>query len=152
MNPTKTTASLPDALLEKIVYGVTFRFWKRKGGDLEELLSVAFFQAGRALNDFDGRGTLEGYVGYSIYLELLENFRRRVVLQKRHGPIPDQPQVKQGWDAWCRKLAMELTGDARAVVLAALEAPGEVAEFLAGEGWSGPRVTQAMIQVKEAVR
>ncbi len=152
MNPTRTTASIPDALLERIVGGTVVRFWKQRGGDLEEYLSIAFFQAARALNNFDGRGTLEGYISHSIRLELLEVYRRQCVRRKREEHMPPQPQVREGWDAWCRRLAMDLGDDARAVILAALEAPGEVAEYLIGEGWSGPRVVQAMSQVKEAVR
>lgn len=142
----------------RCVNGIVAGFVGRYGGDREEWHSVAWFAAGKALDTYrEGVGEPIGWVGYVVRCELLEHVRQLTNRKNLYGLLdrskdPDKVRAAEGWDAWCRRLAGELGGDAAAVVLAALDAPGEVAELLMRAGWSGPRVVAAMDQVREAVR
>lgn len=152
MNANGTRASLPDAVLEKIVRGTAMKFFGARGGDPDELLSAAWCYAGQAIDSFDGRGQLEGWISRSIWWGLLEDQRK---FCKFHGrlkqhPLPaTDPAAEQGWDGFCRRLMGEVGGDLAVVISTALEAPGEVMDCLAADGWSVPRILAALNEARE---
>lgn len=146
----RTTESLVIKATEKAARGFTNRY----GGDPEERLAEAYYHAGRAIQCYkEDIGTLQGWVARSVWFGLLET-ERNEANRRRELPRTEldvNRTMTTGWDCWCRKLATELEGDAAVVVLAAMEAPGEVIGLLLGAGWSGPRVQEAVQRVKEAV-
>lgn len=130
------------------------RFSRRYGGDPDEWLAEAFFHAGKAALSYkEGIGTLQGWVARSVWFGLLESYRKQANRDRimHRTSMPEKASAPVKWDRWCRRLAAELEGDAAVVILAAMEAPGEVVRILLGAGWSGPRVISAVQQVKESI-
>lgn len=145
---------ITDDRLQKLISGITKRFVRRFGGDYEEYLSIAYFTAGRVLDSYDPlKGKMIPRLSYKVYYGLFEHFREHLKKETKHPrcDLPITVTEVGGFDEWCRKLLIELEGDARIVVQAVLESPQDVAGCLFGVGWSGTRVLQAFDQIRKVL-
>ncbi len=138
--------------IAKTIVNVTGRYWRGHGGDLEEMMSEAFYHGARALQSYDPeKGELGKWLSFSVWTGLAETRRKELSRGKHRSTMPPVCADHPRWGEWCLTLAGELGDDAAALVRAALESPGEAIAAMAESGWSGPRLLAAIEEVKEAL-
>lgn len=151
--------------VRRFVYQVCFKFHRRYGGDLDEIISLAHYQYTQAVLKHDPtRAKFITYVGYIVWMKLLDahitaiqklnGFRRNI--GARLEAIPS----RTGFDL--DRFVQELSDDAGHAIRLATSSrwPRNMApkirrkltrHILRKQGWNDQRVVSAFTEVQEAL-
>jgi RNA polymerase sigma factor (sigma-70 family) len=156
--------------VERLIYNTVAKFWRRYGGDYEELTSRANLAYLEAFRTFDpGVAKFTTWVTTTVWWYLRNEMRRegcrKNQLSTLHGEV-EAPVSEQERIDW-REFNDSLKPDARRVVSLVLDSPhrlvgkikargrpnkvntrAAVREYLAEEGWGKYRIKKAFLEVR----
>lgn len=118
--------------LEKLVGDITNRFYRRYGGDYDELLSEAYLQWGTAWHSYNGQSQPTTWTYFVIWHQLLEHHRtatRRAVRLPQAGTLPASTRDRRIFNLM--QVASDLSLDAMYVLRLITEVPADLELVLA---------------------
>lgn len=154
---TKTLNITPQIIA--VVNGVTARLAASNPQlDLQELRGEAWIETVDILRRFNGEGTVEGWLSWSLRRRLVKQLTespgwlRRVSKQCTLGPLQYTVPARSCFDLYA--LLWQVSADARQVIQLALQESSPAVVMyrrLREAGWAQERVTRAFTEIREAL-
>jgi hypothetical protein len=162
--------------VRKLILYSVYRFWRRFGGDVDELKSEAMELFMEAIGDWtEGSGyPVKAFVRRRVWWGLMDSLEKRCQERRLFKPVPDfhwDLHPSREFEQFDLDSFMDvLSFDARTVAAIALQPPRAVTQlckkqgsysppsmrqamrsYLMNKGWSKARIDAAFAEVKEAL-
>lgn len=149
--PLALTETYSDAI--SVIQKTVYRFWRKYGGDIRELMAEANFHFMTAYAKYEqDKGSFDGFVSFIVFKQLLESLR---LTTRRRAKLGTQ-QGLEGLEEQQNTFRMfefleELSQDAATVVrvLFELDQPnkGKLRSALNNLGWTANRIAESFQEI-----